>query len=197
MQLATLRQLLGEQGLDAQLMDDAGRMVEEMSGALRAAVQVMRSLSVSLSPPVLHDEGLYEAVRWLASLMQQQHGLAVAVTAEGPLPPLDEDLRVLIFQTIRELLFNVAKHAGVAEAAVALAAAEGQLRVEVSDAGRGFDPAAPAKANAEAGGAAGTDPGSQGLLWAQRRLQLLGGRVEVQSQPGEGTRVTIVVPVAA
>ncbi|MFN8469126.1 MAG: PAS domain-containing protein [Caldilineaceae bacterium] len=189
-QLATLRQLLDEQGLDAQVLDDVRRMLDDMSAALREAVQVMRSLSVSLSPPILHDEGLYEALRWLASLMQQQHGLAVAVTAAGPLPQLDEDLRVLLFQTVRELLFNVAKHAGVAEAAVALAVVEGQLRVEVSDAGTGFDPAA--EAAAAAGGST-----SQGLVWAQRRLQLLGGGVEVQSQPGEGTRVTIVIPLAA
>jgi len=186
MQLATLRQQLGEQELDAQVSDDVGRTFDEMDAAIRESVQVMRSLSVSLSPPVLHDEGLYEAVRWLAALMQQQHGLAVAVTAEGPLPPLGEDLRVLLFQTIRELLFNVAKHAGVAEAAVALSAAAGQLRIEVSDAGRGFDPAAQA---AEEGRAIS----SQGLLRAERRLQLLGGRVDVQSQPGAGTRVTILI----
>lgn len=128
--------------------------------------------------------------------MQQQHGLAVTVTVEGPRPQLDEDLRVLLFQTIRELLFNVVKHAGVAEAAVAMAMVEGQLRIEVSDAGRGFDPAAQAaRTNSAAGSAAGGAVTSQGLLWAARRLQLLGGRVDVQSRPGAGTRLTIVVPV--
>ncbi len=177
-QLTMLRGILEENGLD-----DAGRMIDEMGAALRDTVQVMRSLSVSLSPPVLHDEGLYEAVRWLASLLQQQHGLNVAVEAEQPLPPLDEDLRVLLFQTIRELLFNVAKHADVAEAAVTLGLADGQLRIEVSDAGRGFDP------NAQT-----AEASSQGLLRAERRLQLLGGRVQVQAQPGEGTRVTILIP---
>jgi two-component system CheB/CheR fusion protein len=177
-QLALMRAML-----DANETDAARRVIDEIDEALRESVQVMRSLSVSLSPPILHDEGLYEAVGWLASLMRQQYRLAVAVKAEQPLPQLDEDLRVLLFETIRELLFNVAKHAGVAEAAVTLAVEEGQLRIEVSDAGSSFDPAAQAP-----------EASSQGLLRAQRRLQLLGGRVEVQARPGEGTRVTILVP---
>jgi signal transduction histidine kinase len=70
---------------------------------------------------VLHDEGLPEAIRWLAGLMQQQHGLAVAVEAAPELPPLDKDVRMLLFQLERELLFNVIKHAGVGAATVELA----------------------------------------------------------------------------
>ena len=120
MQLAIVRQLQAEGALD-----EANQVIDEVSAALQEAVQVTRSLSVSLSPPVLHDEGLPEAIRWLAALMQQQHGLAVTVEAAPELPPIDEDVRVLLFQLVRELLFNVVKHAGVSAATVELAAADG------------------------------------------------------------------------
>ena len=113
--------------------------------------------------------------------MQQQHGLIVTVKAEQPLPHLDEDLRVLLFQTIRELLFNVAKHAGVTEAAVTLGRGSWAAAHRGERCGRGFDPSVAERAEAS----------SQGLLRAERRLQLLGGRVEVQSRPGEGTRAAI------
>jgi two-component system CheB/CheR fusion protein len=177
-QLAMLRQML-----DANELGNARQVIDEIGGALRESVKVTRSLSVSLSPPVLHDEGLFEAVRWLASLMQQQHGLTVAVKAEQPLPPLGEDLRVLLFQLVRELLFNVVKHAGVAEATVSLAQEDNHLRITVSDYGNGFDPRT---------GVAQIN--SQGLPRAERRLHLIGGRVQIQSTPGQGTCVTIYVP---
>ncbi len=178
-QLEMLRQML-----DGQASDAARQMLTETGAAVRESVQMLRDLSVSLSPPVLPGEGLYEAVRWLASLMAQQHGLAVDVRAEQALPQLDEDLRVLLFQIVRELLFNVVKHAGVAEAAVALASDDGQLRIEVRDAGRGFDPSA-----------ASAQVSSQGLLRAAQKLQLLGGRIQIQAHPGQGTRVTIHLPL--
>ena len=68
---------------------------------------------MDLSPPVLHNEGLAAAMRWLASQMSQQQGLTVEVAAESELPRLSQDLRVLLFQTVRELLFNVVKNTRV------------------------------------------------------------------------------------
>jgi two-component system, chemotaxis family, CheB/CheR fusion protein len=179
MQLAIVRQLEAEGALD-----EANQVIDDITAALQEAVEVTRSLSVTLSPPVLHDEGLPEAIRWLAALMQQQHGLAVTVEAARELPPLDEDVRVLLFQLVRELLFNVVKHAGVSAATVELAAADGALRIQVSDGGKGFDP------SAQVG-----ETSSQGLQRAEQRLQLIGGRVQVQSRPGDGTRVVIHAPL--
>lgn len=179
MQLAMVRQLQQEGALA-----EANQVIDEISAALQESVQVTRSLSVSLSPPVLHDEGLPEAIRWLAALMKQQYGLEVTVEAAPQLPPLDEDVRVLLFQLVRELLFNVVKHAGVGEAAVELAAPDDALHIEVRDHGRGFEPAARTE-----------ETSSQGLQRAEQRLQLLGGGVEVHSQPGDGTRIVIHAPL--
>jgi two-component system CheB/CheR fusion protein len=170
------------QQLDSQALTDARQTIADIGEALGNSIQVTRSLSVNLSPPILHDEGLFEAIRWLASHIEQQQGLHVEVRLEGTLPLLDEDLRVLLFQVVRELLFNIVKHAGVTTAAVALAVENQQLRIEVSDRGQGFD-ATLHRAQA-----------SQGLLRISQRLELIGGRFEVNSSPGQGTHVIIHVP---
>ncbi|MCB0073093.1 MAG: PAS domain-containing protein, partial [Caldilineaceae bacterium] len=112
---------------------------DAITQSVNAAIATTRSLSVDLSPPVLYDEGLAEAVHWLAAQMKQQHGLKVEVQAQTEEQMLSADLRVLLFQIVRELLFNVVKHAGVAEAVVALARVDGSIRVEVADQGQGFD----------------------------------------------------------
>ena len=108
---------------------------------VKEAVQLARTTTTDLSPPVLAGEGLVEALRWLDTDMQRRYGLSVSVKAAGPLTVPDEAVRVLLFNLVRELLFNVVKHAGVEEATVALAEAEEQLSITVSDGGRGFNPA--------------------------------------------------------
>lgn len=176
-QLASLAHTLNQDGsLGPQ------QLVNEIIETLREAVHVVRDLSVDLSPPVLLNEGVVEAIRWLAGQMKQQLGLAVDVHAEQDLVPMDEDLRVLLFQTVRELLFNAVKHAQVNSAVVALSHADGQVRIEVSDQGQGFAPDQ-------------VGPTSQGLLRSAQRLQLIGGRMQIESTPGQGTRVALYSPL--
>jgi two-component system, chemotaxis family, CheB/CheR fusion protein len=165
--------------------DVAQNALNDIEETLMSSVQIARDLSVDLSPPVLHNEGLVEAVRWLASHMERQFGLVVDVQAETTLPILHADLRVLLFQVVRELLFNIIKHAGVSHAVVALAFTGQQLRIEVSDQGRGFDAVA----------ALSNDQSGHGLLQVQQRLQLIDGDLQIESALGEGTRVTLYSPL--
>jgi CheY-like chemotaxis protein len=88
---------------------------------------------------------------------------------------------------VRELLFNITKHADVSQAKVSLARTDGLLRVAVSDAGKGFDPATLAERQAS--------NGSFGLFSLKERLSMIGGVVNVTSAVGEGTQVEIVLPV--
>jgi len=151
---------------------------------LAEAIKVTRQLSVDLSPPILHGEGLYEAVIWLASQMQEQYGLNVQVKATEKLPQLEEKLRVLVFYAVRELLFNVVKHSGTLEATVHFERKNDRLYLTISDKGKGFD-----------GEEALQDRNrSHGLLSLRYRLNLLGCTMDVKSQPGKGTEVTIDVP---
>jgi signal transduction histidine kinase len=177
-QLSTLRRLV-----TSQEGEEAQQIINEIEESLSDSVKLTRNLSVDLSPPVLHNEGLFEALRWLAAQMEQQNRLVVSVVAEDGLPPLDKDLRVLLFRVVRELLFNVIKHAAVLTTVVALAYQDDHFCIEVSDQGQGFD------ANIQA------DQNSQGLLRITQRLHLLDGRINIDSRLGEGTRITLYVPL--
>ncbi len=151
---------------------------------LADAIQVTRRLSVDLSPPILHGEGLVEAVIWLAAQMDEQYGLKVDIKSSGGPIQLDEKLRVLVFYAIREILFNIVKHAGVSEAAVRFEHQDSYLLVIVRDQGVGFDSTAVMNNPALA----------HGLLIIRHRLSLLGCSLDVNSEPGKGTEALIEVP---
>jgi two-component system CheB/CheR fusion protein len=179
MHLSFLKDAYGKNDLHAFEMDFP--QVEEW---LAEALQVTRHLSVDLSPPILHGEGLEEATIWLASQMQEQYNLNVKIQADGPHPVLEENTRVLVFYAIRELLFNVVKHSGVLEATVAFEDHDHHLKVIVSDAGHGF-------ASQEV---MTSRKFGYGLLSLRHRLNLLGCELEVRSEPGDGTQIIIEVP---
>src|SRR5690606_25217619 len=98
-----------------------------------------RSLVAELSPSVLYQFGLLRALEWLGDKMQH-HGLTVRVNNDAGQIHLSSDHAILVYQTVRELLFNIVKHAGVSDASLSLGQDEGFFLVEVSDAGVGFDP---------------------------------------------------------
>jgi len=185
-QLYTVRDALGTDP------ETTRQAINEIEEALQVSVKITRELSVDLSPPVLYNEGLVEALLWLSNRMQQQYGLAVEVRSAATLPATDEDVRVLLFQIVRELLFNVVKHAGVNQARVTVAHTDEHVQIEVSDEGSGF----PVDTEAVAGANGGAPKqNSQGLQRIEQRLKLLGGALEVASTPGEGTRVTLYSPL--
>jgi CheY-like chemotaxis protein/anti-sigma regulatory factor (Ser/Thr protein kinase) len=139
-----------------------------------------------LNPPVLDELGLPSALAWLAKQMPL-HGLLVEVRVSQERVPLPDDQAVLLFQSVRELLINVAKHAGTDRATVSLAIDPDQeLRIEVQDHGRGFDPVAmEAKSESE----------HFGLFSVKERMQAMGGRLDVKSKPGAGTTLTMTLPL--
>ncbi len=151
------------------------------------AIEASRNLTAELSPPVLREAGLVPALAWLAEWMEQKHGLTVTLQADESACPSSEDLRLLLFQSIRELLFNTVKHAGVKAAVVDVRRAGDQIRVAVSDKGAGFEPAQLRTRGGEAGGF--------GLLSIRERLDLLGGRIEIESAPGQGSRFILWAPL--
>jgi len=152
------------------------------------AIRITRQLTVELSPPVLKEEGLVDALRWLAVQMAETHQLAVEIVAKGAFRLANEDMRVLLFQIVRELLFNVVKHAGVQHATVTIEEGEeGQLTLKVQDGGRGFDLAA----------AETRDKGGFGLFSVRERLALFGGHMEIITAPGDGTEIVLSIAMNA
>jgi CheY-like chemotaxis protein len=156
--------------------------------ALVEALQVSRSLAVDLFPPILHEGGLAAGLEWLVRWVKDKHGLEVELEADPAANPTPEDVRVLVFQSVRELLFNVVKHAGVAAARVEFAVHdETFLRLVVEDSGRGFDPVEVMNQRKRV-------DGGFGLLSVHERLLLMGGRMDVHSAPGAGARFTLIAP---
>lgn len=154
--------------------------------ALDQAIATSKSLTVELYPPVLYDEHLAQVLEWLAGRMRQLHRLTVEVKADPGPVPMAQDVRVVVFQAVRELLFNVVKHAATDRAELRMSRVEdGRIRIVVSDDGAGFDPIG-RRDNAASSGF--------GLFSIRERLELLGGSLECESRPGSGTRVTLLVP---
>jgi signal transduction histidine kinase len=158
---------------------EIGRLLDE-------ALTDSRSLTAELSPPILRTGGLLAGLEWLTRWGQEKHHLTVQLVAPAtPLPPLPEDLTVLLFQSVRELLFNAVKYAQVEEVAVTLAWNPPGLSLTVADEGAGFHP----KGLRGEGGVAG----GFGLARIRHRMELLGGCMHIDSAPGRGTRVTLSV----
>jgi len=163
------------------------RAAAEIEHLLDEAIAASRLVTAELSPPVLQEGGLRAGLRWLGRQMAERHGLRVDLTTEEELPPLGEEVRVLLFESVRELLFNAVKHARVASAKVDVRriAAAG-IQITVGDSGPGFDPDSLKKAGETGGGF--------GLFSIRERLGMLGGRMDIDSAPGRGSRFTMTAP---
>jgi PAS domain S-box-containing protein len=169
---------------DINLSADSYRELDQIQASLSESIALSRNLSIDLSPIVLQGEGLAEALTWLSFRMKEQYGLQIDLEVKGELKQVDKHMRMLLFQSIRELLFNVVKHAGILQADVTLENENGRSRITVSDDGKGFD--------AEA--VMGNPHSAHGLLIIRDRLNLLGCHMQLISKPGEGTRIVIDLP---
>jgi PAS domain S-box-containing protein len=162
-----------------ELLTDAQKSLDD-------SINYTRTLMAELSPRVLYDLGLPPALRWLAEQMAR-HGLSVEVSGQTEGFSLPEDHAVFLFQCVRELLWNVVKHAGTSKASVSYYLEHGQLTVRIADQGKGFDPAVSPEI--------GNGLEKFGLFSMRERLELRGGLLEVISSPGKGTTVTMKLPV--
>ncbi|MGD1000846.1 MAG: PAS domain S-box protein [Candidatus Brocadiia bacterium] len=157
-----------------------------INSIIAEAITASRSLTVELSPPILHQSGLTAALTWLAAREEETHLFKVHVRANSDAEPADPDVRALLFSSVQELLLNAVKHSGVREAQLIMRRSkENWTQIIVEDKGKGFDPSAIA---AHRGG-------GFGLFSIQQRLAYLGGRMEVDSAPGRGARFVLMIPI--
>jgi two-component system sensor histidine kinase UhpB len=161
-------------------LDDGIGLVE------RTLVQV-RNLSLDLRPAVLDELGLVPAVRWYLDRQAQRAGLVAYLDAGPDAGRLPAELETTCFRLVQEALTNVVRHARAQTVWVNLGRRAGEMRLEVRDDGAGFDVAA-ARHRA-------THGGSLGLLGLQERVQLAGGDLTIQSEPGHGTEIQVRLPL--
>jgi signal transduction histidine kinase len=166
----------GQEGLDGALQ------------MLRQAVGEARAVVADLRPTVLDDFGLSTALRLQAERLSGEGLRATFEEDLGGGERLPEAVETVLFRVAQEAMTNVRKHSGAEEVRVALGRSGQTLRLEVRDWGRGF---------AADGGEGETDPGEGvGLSSMQERVALLGGRLEITSEPGAGTAVVVEVPLS-
>ena len=163
-------------------------LLAEAKQQLDEAMAVARSLNVELFPPVLQRSGLPAALTWLANWTHEKYKLSVQIGADPRADSARKDVRTLLFESVRELLFNAVKYAQTDRVTLALELdADDQLCITVTDQGVGFEPAR-LDDRSKAGQV------GWGLFRIRERLTLLGGRLDIDSAPGRGTRVRLVAP---
>jgi two-component system CheB/CheR fusion protein len=158
----------------------------EVDKLLVRANQAARSLSYQLSPPVLHELGLIPALEWLGEEMGRLFRLEVKVSHGRNAIVMDERTRIVLFRSARELLVNVAKHAGVRRASLRVRRDREGVVVTVEDRGIGFDPKLAHDPKKSRG---------LGLFSIRERLEHLGGSMNIRSAPGQ-TIIDLAMPLA-
>jgi signal transduction histidine kinase len=165
--------------------EPARQQFDETRTFLDQAIRDTRSLTLELCPPVLYELGLEAALEWLTESFRVKTGISCLVRARCG-ANLSDDIRGVLFRSVRELLFNVYKHAEARQVEVRTSQNRDFFQVEVKDNGIGFDVAV-----VESLAAASH---AYGLFSIRERLSHLGGKMRVDSKPGRGATITLEVP---
>jgi len=169
------------EGLHAQ----CAKILRQAHEILTESISYTKTLVHDLSPPILREFGLTAGLRWLAERMQR-NDLSVSLDMhEDRFARLPQDYAILLFQSVRELLMNVKKHAQSGRAWVVFDQRSQYIRITVRDEGVGFD------ATAEM-----LSQSNFGLFSVQERMKALGGTLEIISKSGKGTTATLFVPIS-
>jgi PAS domain S-box-containing protein len=148
-----------------------------------------QTLTFDLCPPILYELSFEAAIEWLAEKMQNQHGIVMKFYDDRQTKKLGDDIRVLLFQAVREVLVNVVKHAEARNVDVSLSRNNGMICIIIRDDGTGFEIGDKQEIIQKEGGF--------GLFNIRERLTHFGGHLEINSCLGKGTEVTIVAPFSS
>jgi PAS domain S-box-containing protein len=163
------------------------KILHDIQDLVNTANERIHLLSFELNTSTLHKLGLQAAIEELCESMSQQYGVHFSFHGQRCRMNPDEDFAVVLFKAVRELLFNVVKHAGVKQASVSSSCHDDMIKFVVEDHGIGFIK----KINNEE-----YDTGKGlGLFSIQERLRDLGGKMHIQSEPGQRTRITLEAPL--
>ena len=168
--------------------DEFSRPLEDICNCLGQIIDDTRTLTFDLSYPILYELGFEAAVaEWLTDQIQEKHGIKTEFVDDGHQQPLDDDIRVLLFRNVRELLINVIKHAQANHVKVSIRKVKDNICVSVEDDGVGFDPVEVTSMAAKRA--------EFGLFSIRERLEQLGGLIEIDSRTGRGSKITMTAPL--
>ncbi len=164
--------------------EEAQRHVQELRRLTARALEDVRRVAVDLRPTILDDLGLTAALEWRVDELKKQNDLHAVFTAEGMEQRLARPTELVLYRIGQEALSNVQRHAFASAVKVSLQHVGDRCILQVADNGVGFDPAATDRA----------DGHGLGLLGMRERVAIVGGELEIVSQPGAGTTITARVP---
>jgi len=177
--LAWLRKQLDGQASPAVAARTAG-----MDGLIDQILGTARRVSADLRPPVLDDLGLAAAIAWLARELEERTGIQSELDLPPEGPAFAPEVALTLFRIAQEALTNVVRHAGAHRVRIELRAADGAAVLRIADDGRGVT-----REELER-------PNALGLLGMRERALVVGGSVSVTGSAGQGTTVTVKVPLA-
>ncbi len=167
---------------------EPNEVLAEVSASLDKTIQDTRSLTFDLSYPILYELGFEAAVEeWLEENVGHRYGIKTEFYDDGSEKLLDDDVRVLLFRNVRELLANVVKHSNAKKVKVSVRKIDDEIQVAVEDNGVGFD--------VERQAATAGRRSEYGLMSIRERLEDIGGNFDIESSPGGGCTATMTVPV--
>jgi PAS domain S-box-containing protein len=187
-QMLVVTRLKLVQASQAQQQDQARTALKEADELIDRCLTYTRTLVAELMPPTLRQFGLVGGLQWLGEAMTT-HGLDVRILAPPITPSLSEDHTRLLYQSVRELLFNVLKHSGTKRALLTMTVDElrSKMEIAVQDEGEGCDPAKVMEMK----------KATFGLFSIRERMEAMDGWMDMQSKPGLGTTVTLGVTLRA
>jgi signal transduction histidine kinase len=174
---------------EAAASNEQAQAIQEIRKLITDAIHQTKSLIFKMSSPILHDLGIEAAMQWLAEQTSKDHSIEVTCEVDNQHKPLDNDVRSFLFRAVCELLINVVKHSKARHATITVTSDAGMIRIGVWDDGIGFD-----ISKTEFRGT-GTD--GFGLFSIRDRLSYVKGYMEIESQPGVGTKITIGAPLSS
>jgi PAS domain S-box-containing protein len=173
--------------LQAEPSGESSGLIKEIRTLIDDTIKTIRLFTFELSSPVLYTLGLDAALEQLTGQLQKQTRVRCHFTSDKQPRPLSDQISIVLYRIVRELIRNIEKHAQARQVKVEIARVGDQVRITVEDDGVGFD--------ASDIGRGVTATGHFGFFSIQEQLQQLGGRLELESVPGEGTRAVVVAPL--
>ncbi len=164
--------------------EEIAKPLEEVYKNLDRIIQDTRTLTFDLSSPILYELGFEAAVaEWLEEQIGKKHGIKTQFEDDGQPKPLEDDIQVLLFRNVRELLINVVKHANARNVRVSISRIHKLINICIEDDGIGFNPD-------EA-----TSSKGFGIFSIRERLEQLAGSIQIESEPGQGCKIMMIAPL--
>jgi len=170
--------LLNKQVASPELKSSA----REILNLIEQTIKETRTLTFELSPPILYELGFEQAIQWLIDQVHEKYGIQTTLVSDGSDKPFDSNIRFFLFQAVRELMINIAKHAQSDSAKIMLNRQNNnRLKITIEDYGRGFSDTE-------------SKTSGFGLFNIRERMNHINGKFLLSSSPGRGTVVTLEAP---